>query len=228
MVAAGYPETRLTVSRKLDIASAEQEGVTWIARELEADLSGIRFEVIHIPSGEQASVSTAIIGEHNVTNLLLCIAVAYHEGIPLRDIALRISSLQPAESRLVRQVTAAGITIINDAYSANPTGIISALKVLGMHGNGKRLLVTPGMIELGELQDEENFKLGQLAAEHATDVILIGREQTKSIHRALQSERFDMSRVRVVDMLSEAVTWYQRHLVAGDAVLFLNDLPDTY
>ena len=87
MVATAYPETRLTVSRKLDIASAEQEGVTWIARELEADLSGIRFEVIHIPSGEQASVSTAIIGEHNVTNLLLCIAVAYHEGIPLRDIA---------------------------------------------------------------------------------------------------------------------------------------------
>lgn len=228
MAAAGYPETRLTVSRNLDIHSAEQEGVTWIASEQAEDLAGLRFVATHIPSGEKANISTAISGEHNVTNLLLCIAVAYHEGVPLRDIARRIGSLQPAESRLVRQVTAAGITIINDAYSANPVGVKSALKALGMHVNGKRLLVTPGMIELGELQDQENYKLGLLAAEHATDVILIGREQTKSIHQALQSERFPVSRVKVVDTLVEAITWYQQHLVAGDVVLFLNDLPDTY
>lgn len=228
MIAAGYPETCLTVSRNLDVYSAEQEGLTWIASEQAEDLAGLRFVATHIPSGEKANISTGISGEHNVTNLLLCIAVAYHEGISLRDIALRIGSLQPAASRLVRQVTAAGITIINDAYSANPMGIISALKVLGMHLQGKRLLVTPGMIELGELQDQENYKLGLLAAEHATDVILIGREQTKSIHQALQSESFDMSRVKVVDTLAEAVNWYQQHLVAGDAVLFLNDLPDTY
>ncbi len=228
MVAAGYPETCLTVSRNLDIDTAQQEDVTWIASELTEDLAGLRFVATHVPSGEQANISTAISGEHNVTNLLLCIAVAYHEGIPLRDIALRIGSLQPAESRLVRQVTAAGITIINDAYSANPVGITSALKVLGMHVDGKRLLITPGMIELGELQDQENYKLGLLAAAHATDVILIGREQTKSIHQALHSERFDMSRVTVAETLAEAVIWYQQHLVAGDAVLFLNDLPDTY
>ena len=192
MVAAGYPDTRLTVSRELDIESAKEEGLTWIASELEEDLSGLRFVATHIPSGASAEISTAILGEHNVTNLLLCIAVAFHEGIPLRDIAIRIGGLQPAESRLVRQITAAGITIINDAYSANPLGIISALKVLGMHETGKRLLVTPGMIELGALQAEENHKLGLLAAKHATDVILIGRDQTKPIYQALQSTSLDM------------------------------------
>ena len=160
--------------------------------------------------------------------MLLCIAVARHEGIALRDIAMRIRSLQPAESRLVRTISAAGISIINDAYSANPKGVISALKVLGLHDSGKRLLITPGMIELGEMQDEENRKLGLLAAQHATDIVLIGRAQTKPILEAIQSTSFDLARVRVVDTLTESVSWYQQHLKAGDTVLFLNDLPDTY
>ena len=228
MIAAGYPHTRLTVSRTLELESAREQGVSWIAVDIQESLTGLSFDVTHVASGESAHISTGIVGEHNVTNLLLCIAVAYHEGIPLRDIAQRISSLQPAESRLVRQTTANGITIINDAYSANPLGVVSALKVLGMHRSGKRLLITPGMIELGALQDEENQKLGTMATQHATDIILIGRQQTKAIHEAIQSTRFDMSRVQVFENLAEAVSWYQRHLVASDTVLFLNDLPDTY
>ena len=163
-----------------------------------------------------------------MTNLLLCIAVAYHEGIALRDIALRIRSLQPAESRLVLQTTAAGITIINDAYSANPKGVVSALKVLGMHETGARLLITPGMIELGDMQDEENHKLGLLAAEYATDIILIGKAQTRPAVEAIQSTSFDLSRLLVVETLTESIDWYQHNLKAGDTVLFLNDLPDTY
>ena len=228
MIALGYPDTRLTVSRYLDLESARQENVTWIARDIEESLAGLRFEVLNVETGDQARVTTSIIGEHNVTNLLLCIAVAFHEGIPLRDIALRISTLQPAESRLVRQTTAAGITIINDAYSANPLGVVSALKVLGMHQDGKRLLITPGMIELGELQYIENRNLGGLAAQYATDIILIGHEQTAAIGEGIRDATFDMTRVHTVETLAESVAWYQNNLRAGDTVLFLNDLPDTY
>ena len=181
-----------------------------------------------MPSGEQAEIATSIVGEHNVTNLLLCIAVACHEGIPLRDIARRIRGLRPAESRLVSETTASGITIINDAYSANPQGIVSALKVLRLHEGGKRLLITPGMVELGDMQAGENYKLGLLAAESATDIVLIGADQTKPILDAIQSTAFDQSRVQVLDALDVAVRWYQQNLAAGDTVLFLNDLPDTY
>ena len=136
--------------------------------------------------------------------------------------------MQPAESRLALQTTAAGITIINDAYSANPKGIISALKILGMRKMGARLLITPGMIELGDLQDDENRKLGLLAAQQATDIILIGKSQTQPIAEAIQSTSFDRSRLRIVETLQESVDWYQQNLKAGDTVLFLNDLPDTY
>ena len=228
MAAEGYPNTILTVSRETPIDAAREHGLTWVARDISESLSGLEFVVTRVATGEQAQIVTSIVGEHNVTNLLLCIAVAHHEGIGLRDIAMRIGSLQPAESRLVLNSTAAGITIINDAYSANPKGVVSALKVLGMHETGARLLITPGMIELGDMQDAENHKLGLLAAEYATDIILIGDAQTKPIREAIQSTSFDLSRLREVETLKESVEWYQQNLQAGDTVLFLNDLPDTY
>ena len=228
MAAEAYPETRLTVSRAVSLDQARAQGITWIATDLSESLSGLTFNARHVPSGEGARIATGIVGEHNVTNLLLCIAVACHEGIPLRDIAMRIRGLQPAESRLVAETSSAGLTIINDAYSANPQGVVSALKVLRMHDSGKRLLITPGMVELGELQAGENHKLGMLAAQSATDIILIGRNQTQSIYEGLRSCDFDQSRVQVLDTLDEAVSWYQQNLRAGDTVLFLNDLPDTY
>lgn len=228
MIAKGHPQTRLSVSRDLDLDEAHRENVTWIATDAEERLDGLRFTVTHVASGEQAQLSTPVIGEHNITNLLLCVAVAFHEGIPLRDIAIRIGALKSAESRLVRQTTASGITIINDAYSANPKGIVSALKVLGMHKDGKRLLITPGMIELGDLQDRENRKLGVLATEYATDIILIGREQTRPVLEGIHSTEYDTGRVHVYETLAESVAWYRQNLRANDTVLFLNDLPDTY
>ncbi len=228
MAAEAYPETRLTVSRAVSLDQARAQGITWIATDVSESLSGLTFNARHVPSGEGARITTGIVGEHNVTNLLLCIAVACHEGIPLRDIAMRIRGLQPAESRLVAETSSAGITIINDAYSANPQGVVSALKVLRLHDSGKRLLITPGMVELGELQEGENHKLGLLAAQSATDIILIGRNQTQSIYAGLRSSDFDQSRVQVLDTLDEAVSWYQQNLREGDTVLFLNDLPDTY
>ena len=228
MVEQGYPNTRLTVSRVLSLEEAKSQNVTWIATDISETLAGLSFTMIHVDTEEQVDITTAVVGEHNVTNLLLATATAYHEGIPLRDIAFRIRTLQPAESRLVTQTSNEGITIINDAYSANPKGVVSALKVLGMYQTGKRLLITPGMIELGELQDTENRKLGEIATEYATGIILIGKQQTKPIYEGIQSTNFDLANVQIYETLAEAVTWYQQNLNSGDTVLFLNDLPDTY
>jgi UDP-N-acetylmuramoyl-tripeptide--D-alanyl-D-alanine ligase len=90
------------------------------------------------------------------------------------------------------------------------------------------LLVTPGMIELADLHEPENRKLGEVAAAHATDVILVGEARTRPIRDGLLAAGFAAERVQAVETLSEAVAWYKQHLKAGDTVLFLNDLPDTY
>jgi len=224
MANKGYPKTRLTVSKL--VSPDAPQGVRFVASNISENLNGLSFVVTDTETKESAKFETSLMGEHNVTNILLSTAVAVHEGMRLRDIALRVRSLRPAESRLVRQVIG-GITIINDAYSANPAGVVSALKSLSLH-TGKKLVITPGMVELGELHYPENYKLGQLLKDHATDVILVGKDQTKPIFDGLKASQFPDDHLMVVDELREAITWYQTHLATGDTVLFLNDLPDTY
>jgi len=224
MANKGYPNTRLTVSKT--VSPDDPQGVRFVASNIVENLNGLSFIVTDTETKELAKFETSLMGEHNVTNILLSTAVAVHEGMNLRDIALRVRSLRPAESRLVKQVIG-GITIINDAYSANPAGVVSALKSLSLH-TGRKLVITPGMVELGELHYPENYKLGQLLKDHATDVILVGKEQTKPIFDGLKASGFPDDHLMVVDELREAIGWYQKHLVAGDTVLFLNDLPDTY
>lgn len=228
MYEKGYPENRIAISKSLSVDEALKNGVHFIATDIEETLDGLSFTVHKTDTGESEQFTTPVIGEHNVTNLLLTTAVAVHEGMTLKDVAFRVRTLQAAESRLVRQQTGAGITIINDAYSANPVGVLSSLKVLGMHKTGKRLLITPGMVELGDLQEEENRKLGVVATKYATDIILVGEKQTEPLKQGILSTDFAPENLHIFDTLSESTEWYQQHLTRGDTVLFLNDLPDTY
>lgn len=221
----GYPQTRLAISKTVSPQNPP-EGVRFIGSDITETLNGLFFTVTDAQTGESARFETVLMGEHNVTNILLATAVAVHEGMTLRDIAQRAKLLRPAESRLVKQVID-GITIINDAYSANPAGVVSALKALSLH-SGRKLVVTPGMVELGELQYTENYKLGELLTQYATDVILVSKEQTQPIFDGLKASGFSDDHLWVVDELREAISWYRENLTSGDTVLFLNDLPDTY
>ncbi|TVR21074.1 MAG: UDP-N-acetylmuramoyl-tripeptide--D-alanyl-D-alanine ligase [Anaerolineaceae bacterium] len=226
MMDMGYPQTRIGVS--YTASPDDPDAPRFIAEDVKETLDGLSFTVIDRETGERERFQTAVIGLHNVTNILLATAVGVHAGLSLRDVAFRVRGLKMPESRLARHTAAGGITVINDGYSANPDGIVSALRVLALHQTGRRVLVTPGMIELADLHYKENERLGRLAAEHATDVILVGATQTQPIHDGLTSAGFDGERLQVVNALHEAVTWIERNLQAGDTVLFLNDLPDTY
>lgn len=228
MYERGYPATRLAVSKTLAPDAVPPGGPRFIASEIAESLDGLQFTVTDVQTGDSARLITHVIGEHNITNILLATAIAVYEGLSLKDVAFQARKLQPAESRLVRQQTAEGIMVINDAYSANPAGIVSALRVLGMHTSGKRLLITPGMVELGELHEPENYKLGQLAAQYATDIILVGEKQTRPIKEGIEASGFNVEHLQVVAALSDAVNWYKANLRSGDTVMFLNDLPDIY
>jgi UDP-N-acetylmuramoyl-tripeptide--D-alanyl-D-alanine ligase len=212
----GYPETRLTVGA----------AGRFSASEITETLDGLRFTVSDAQTGTSEVFTTPLLGQHNVTNILLATAVAVNEGMALKEVALRVRTPQPAESRLTRQTNAQGITILNDGYSANPVGVVHALRALALYP-GRRLLITPGMVELGDLMAQENRKLGEIAAQHASDVILVGKGAAP-IQEGLLSAGFAPERLQTVETLGEAVRWYQSNLKPGDTVLFLNDLPDTY
>ncbi|GAB1421836.1 hypothetical protein MASR2M15_20270 [Anaerolineales bacterium] len=228
MYERNYPENRIAVSKTLLLDALPENPPRFIASNITETLDGIQFTFNDLSTNESCLFETSIVGEHNINNILLAAAVARYEGLSILEIASRVRNLQAPDSRLVKEITSQGITIINDAYSSNPVGAISALKVLGMHKNGKRLLITPGMIELGDLEDQENFNLGVQATQYATDIILVGKKQTASLKAGIQSTQFDTTHLKVVDSLQEAINDYQQSLSTGDTVLFLNDLPDTY
>ena len=149
-------------------------------------------------------------------------------GMGLEEIAAAVGKLEPAPHRLQMSRTQAGVTILDDSYNSNPAGAAEAFRVLSEFQGGQRVLVTPGLVELGALQEQENEKFGRLAARAADCVILVGPEQTRPVARGLKAEGFPPEHTHVVKSLSDATALLGRLLRSGDTVLFENDLPDLY
>lgn len=225
MYERGYPHTRIAISWE-NASHATQ--LRFLARNIRESVHGMEFEVVDTLFQEEQHFSTRLLGKHNITNILLATAVARHLEIPLTEIAMRVASLEPAEHRLQVKTLPGGITVIDDAYSANPVGAHNVLDVLALYDQGRRVLITPGIVELGPLQAQENNKLGRHAAQVCTDIVLVGIEQTRPIQQGIHETGFDASHLFVFDTRDEAIAWFQRELKEGDTVLFLNDLPDTY
>ncbi len=178
-------------------------------------------------TGEVRPFKTRLLGEHNVSNILLGVAVGRALGLRLRQIAYAVERLQPIEHRL--QLREQGpITVIDDAFNSNPVGARNAVEILGRFNEGRRIIVTPGMIELGERQIEENRTFGEHIADHVDMAVLVGRQQTAPIQEGLRSKSFPDEKLRVVDSLWDAQAFLKSYLQPGDVVLYENDLPDQY
>jgi UDP-N-acetylmuramoyl-tripeptide--D-alanyl-D-alanine ligase len=177
--------------------------------------------------GDSVEMSTRLIGRHNVTNLLMAVAVGRIYGLRLRQIRRAVGAMAPVPHRLeVRREGA--VTIIDDAFNSNPVGAKNAVEILGQMGSGRRYVVTPGMIELGPEEDRENAALGSAIARHADEAILVGPDRTLAIARGLREAGFPDESIRVVGSLFEARDYLKSRLRDGDVVLFENDLPDQF
>jgi UDP-N-acetylmuramoyl-tripeptide--D-alanyl-D-alanine ligase len=184
-----------------------------------------------LPSGEveEAQVRSKLLGRHNVANLLAAAAVGVELDLPVPVIARGLGKVEPPAHRLAPIVNkAAGVVVIDDAYNSNPVGAAAALEVLADHKAERRLLVTPGMVELGEHETVENRRFGARAAEVCDLVVLVGREQSRPILEGLEEASFPASQIHVVGDAREAEALLARTTRPGDVVLFENDLPDLY
>ena len=172
--------------------------------------------------------ATTLLGQHNVSNILAAVTVAMQCGMTLQEIADAITSLEAVEHRLQLLEGAGGVIVIDDAYNANPAGVRLALEVLDKLPGGRKILITPGMVELGDHEELENHQMGVLAADACDYVILVGAKRTRSIADGLQAKGFPADHLAVVQDLDEATRHLQTFVEPGDVVLFENDLPDSY
>ena len=197
------------------------------AEDVSSDPAGTRF-MLCSADGEQLQLRTRLLGEHNVYNILAAACAARYLGVSLDNIARAVARLQPVPHRLQLLRAEGGVSIIDDAFNSNPAGARAALEVLRGFSSGKKILITPGMVELGAREFEQNRKFGQMAAGVCDFVILVGPKRTTPIAQGLREAGFAGENIRVVKDL-QAARRVMRSLVSrGDVVLFENDLPDNY
>jgi UDP-N-acetylmuramoyl-tripeptide--D-alanyl-D-alanine ligase len=215
-------------------AKAEDEGkVVWrcSARDEDADVfvrasaGKIHVKVAHFVAEMEAS--GAIAPEAEPGNVACAVAAALSLGVPPATVAARLSSLPQAPHRRTVQQASNGAEMIDDTYNANPAGARAALELLSTLGvkSGRKVVVTPGMVELGPVQARENAAFAARAAEVATELGVVGLTNARALLSGARAGGLAARRFRD---RAAAVAWVSANLGAGDAVLYENDLPDHY
>ena len=161
-------------------------------------------------------------------NVLGCAAAAYELGLTLEQIAAGIQKAEPVEHRLQLINPNNGTLIIDDAFNSNPNGTKAAMEVLSMYTQFRKICVTPGMVELGEKEEEENQAFGERMAAVCQFVILVGQTRAIPIKRGLLKAGFPEENIFVGENLDQATEILGALIRPGDVVLFENDLPDHY
>ena len=218
----GDPVRRYATEPFSVASAAERAELT--ATHIQHTDEGLAF-TIHTPVGT-AEIQTQLLGRHNVSNILAATAVAIECGMMLEEIRVAIANVEPVPHRLQLTTSEGNVTIIDDSFNSNPVGAKVALEVLTEIQGGKKVLVTPGMVELGEREYEENKRLGEHAADACDLVILVGPRRTIPILDGLKAAQYPSQQIIVARNLEEVKQHLATQVQAGDVVLFENDLPD--
>lgn len=201
-------------------------GTKYAAQNITCSEDGTTFD-LYLDNTE-VTVSTRLLGIHSVSDILAAAAMAHILGVDVNDIKFAIGSLKPTEHRLELKSYTNGSLLIDDAYNSNPEGCLEAVRVLGSFAGKRKILVTPGLIELGDREYDCNYALGLEATKYADVIILVGQNRSKPMIDAINTTDFDKNNVYVVLSFKEATEIYTPMLNKESVVLWENDLPDNY
>ena len=196
------------------------------AANIKYSAGGSAFDIV-FPDGK-IPVTTKLLGAHNVINITGAAAVARELGVEPKDIAFAISRLEPTEHRLQLKPFKNGSVLIDDAYNANPEGCIEAVNVLSRFEGMKKVIVTPGLVELGEKEYDSNYALGAAAAKYCDVIILVGKKRSEPLAAACRDAGFDENKLFIAESFNEAMSIFTPMADENTVVLFENDLPDNY
>ena len=193
-------------------------------------------------------------GEHNVSNALAAIAVALFLDVNPEHIRQAVSEIKTPEHRLQILTNPDSTVIIDDAYSSNREGAAAAINLVKKFTNKPKIIVTPGLVELGKAQFEENKNFGKLIAESFDYAVIVNKTNRQSLLSGLKESGWVEECVSSKEKMSSSVfapiaakTLEDRKLIfthdslekvtkeilpklikPGSLILFENDLPDIY
>ena len=193
--------------------------------EIKATKDGSTFTLIY--GKDKVKCKTILLGNHNISNIVLASRVALELGLSLKEIATGIEKLTTIPHRLEIVKSTSTYTIIDDAYNSSVEGSRASLDVLS-HFDGKKFVITPGLVELGNEQFNCNFEFGKNMASVCDYVIIDSPINYEAIRTGLSFAGFREENIIQVANLSQAVEVLNNLAGASDVVLFENDLPDNY
>ena len=229
---AGASDSGLTGARKtggygnVTFYYSESDGEGYTASDVKVSSLGTEFTVT-APDGVSERYQMKLIGAHNVINVMGAVAVANRFGIALKDLRIPVRRLRPAPHRMEMKPSGE-VTIIDDAYNSNPIGSRAAVETLALF-DGIRILITPGMVELGAEETEYNRLFGTYAADCCDWILLVGAKHTEPIREGVMSKGFSEKRCLTFDKVEDAINYAYKIKGQGHKYILLeNDLPDNY
>ena len=221
-------QLKYKIKNKCDVLwiGIENKDVDLYATNIKLSGSGTTFDCVFKGDKNKYTFNTKLLGKHNVYNILAGILLGKKLGLSIDELKRGVSGVKTIEHRLELKKYG-NINIIDDAYNSNPVGSKRAVEVLGLM-EGTKIIVTPGMIELGPKQYELNHKFGEYISKVCDYVILIGEKQTKPIYDGLIDNKFDKKKIFVLNDVRDAFPLMNRLADKNTYVLLENDLPDLF
>ncbi|MDE7350297.1 MAG: UDP-N-acetylmuramoyl-tripeptide--D-alanyl-D-alanine ligase, partial [Muribaculaceae bacterium] len=216
---ANHPVDNVKVAR---YGVSNTKDCDYIASNIAYSPDGTDF-VVEGKDGTHLDLHTRLVGECNISNLVAAVIVALHVGLTPDEIRRAVDSIDQVEHRLNVKRTPGGVTIIDDAFNSNPAGSRMAVDVLSQFKTGKRIIVTPGMIELGSEQENLNRELGKHIGENVDVAVIVGAYNRNALVDGIRSTDFNENNLHIVDSFADSQTLLSKILAPGDTVLYEND-----
>lgn len=170
---------------------------------------------------------TKLLGKHSVQNLAAAIGIGFLLDVEPTLIKEAILQIEPVEHRLALIKVNENLTIIDDAFNSNPDSAKAAISVLKEFKDRKKIIVTPGFIELGDFQYQKNYEFGKLISENVDFAIFVGKTNKDSLIKGFTTNS-NNNNFMYVENLEEAKKVFPKLIDRKSVILFENDLPDNY
>ena len=207
----------------------DNEGTALQVKSVQQTVNGLKVDIVY--QGQLHTLEAPLFGLHHGQNMAIAFLTACQLGLQVEAIKTALKSVPQVKHRLNVQKQPNGSFVIDDAFNSNTDGFIAGMALLDLlakHYKGRRILVTPGMIELGEKHDAEHAAVASAAVLNTDFVLLIRSERIPSFRDTyLQKKSADQQLIEL-DSFAEAQDWMQQNLQPNDVILLENDLPDRY
>lgn len=199
----------------------------YYASNIKYNANGSSF-TFHTPDGDTCDVRVKLLGQIHLLNVVAALSMAHRLGVATKELGFLVTNLEQVEHRLSIRTTPGTYTVLDDAFNSNPVGSKAALDVLRDFEGDKKIIMTPGMIELGDMQEHFNYEFGKHMKGRADYVVLVGETQTEPIQRGLADSGFPTDKLFIVKSTKDGFAKLGELAKEGDVVLLENDLPDTF